>query len=124
MLHCSFLNVFFTIFFFYNVVMVYGFGLPSARIGHRHTCVPSFLNPPPPQPICPGLHRALLWGVLLQTSNFHWPCLTYGNICFSDIVSNPTTLFVFFNSFLSVIFSVHIFNLDLTFSLHSFPALL
>ena len=58
---------------------------------------PPFLTHLPPHLICPGLHKALALSGC-PSSYIKVPlaiCFTYGNICFSAIVSNHTTLFVF-----------------------------
>lgn len=125
MLHCSFLNVFLQFSSFYNVVMVYDFCFPSARIGHRHTCVPSFPNPPTSQLSsrssqstgsgCPASKHQTSTLAMFDIWQYMFQCYCFKShhpIFFFPIV------FPWYN------FSVHIFDPDLTFSLHSFPTLL
>jgi len=57
-----------------------GFCHISTWIGHRYTCVPLILNPPPtffPHPIPLGCPRALALGALFHTSNLHWPSVLH-----------------------------------------------
>ena len=59
----------------------------STWINHRHTCVPSFLNPLPTSLPAPGGHRGLALGALGHTSNSHWlsvlHMVTYMFQCYS-----------------------------------------